>query len=105
MSKVYIRSQDRDVLVLFGDGLNSIYYQLRPEIQLAQNACIQKQHAVVVKGGDARYCLGVYESKERCLEIMDEIQIECGKCYESTGGFSMPNMLFEAPKVYQMPEK
>ena len=105
MSKVYIRSQDRDVLVLFGDGLNSIYYQLRPEIQLAQNACIQKQHAVVAKGGDARYCLGIYESKERCLAILDEIQSMCLSYYKSTGGFSMPDMLFDMPAVYQMPEK
>ena len=105
MSKVYIRSQDRDVLVLFGDGFNSIYYQLRPEIQLAQNACIQKQHAVVVKGGDARYCIGVYESKERCLEILDDIHKACGTYYQSTGVLGMPDMLFEKPVVYQMPEK
>lgn len=102
MSKVYIRSQDREELILFGAGLNFIYYQLRPEIQFEQNTCA---HTVVATGDNVKHCLGVYESKERCLEILDEIQKACSTYHKSSGGFSMPDMLFDMPTVYQMPDK
>ncbi|MBD5499100.1 MAG: hypothetical protein HDR11_15335 [Lachnospiraceae bacterium] len=102
MSKVYIRSQDREELILFGAGFNSIYYQLRPEIKFEQNTCA---HTVVATGDNVKHCLGVYESKERCLEILDEIQKECAHCYKSSSVFSVDTFLFDMPAVYQMPEK
>ena len=47
MSKVYIRSQDREELVSFGDGFNAIYYLLSPEIKFEENTCA---HTVVAGG-------------------------------------------------------
>lgn len=104
MSKVYIRSQDREQLVLFGEGLSSIHYMYKPEIPLGENAKIAERHAVVAAGNNAVNRLGIYESKERCLEILDEIQNECESYYKSISSLNIPDMLFDMPSVYQMPE-
>lgn len=105
MSKVYIRSQEREQLILFGEGIYSVYYMFYPEISLGGNTTTQPQHAVVAEGNNKMIHLGIYESKERCLAILDEIQKECSAYYRSTGGFSIPDTLFDMPAVYQMPEQ
>lgn len=51
--------------------------------------------------------LGTYETKERALEILDEIQKQFdfkieNKCYEEADLLLKANMF---PKIYQMPEK
>ena len=73
-----------------------------PEIKFEQNTCA---HTVVATGNNVKHFLGGYESKERCIEILDEIHKACGTYYQSTGVLGMPDMLFEKPVVYQMPEK
>lgn len=105
MSKVYIRIQKREQLILFGEGIYSVYYMFYPEISLGGNTTTQPQHAVVATGNNTRLSLGVYESKERCLAILDEIQDECERYYKSTCGLNIPDMLFDMPALYQMPEK
>lgn len=58
------------------------------------------------------YTLGIYESKERCIEIIDEIQSVCEQYLYAAGskGFirgieAMPPMAAVVPRVYQMPER
>ena len=104
MSKLYIRSQDREKLVLFGEGHSCLYYVIFPESYHKQHEEIKKRHAIFETGNNENTCLGFYESKERCLEILDEIQKACSTYQKSSGGFSMPDMLFDMPAVYQMPE-
>lgn len=53
-----------------------------------------------------------YESKERCLEVLDEIQAVCGRYLKWNGGAALvrggmdiqPGAV-EIPRVYEMPEK
>lgn len=53
-----------------------------------------------------------YESKERCLEVLDELQEVCGKYLMVQGGtalirggMNVQPGAFEIPRVYEMPEK
>lgn len=105
MGKVYIRSQNREKLVLFGGGLNSISCIPYYKNHVKPNEDIAECYSVSIAGADNCHYLGFYESKERCLEILDEIQKECESYYKSTCSLNIPDMLFDMPKVYQMPEK
>ena len=58
------------------------------------------------------YTLGVYESKERCIEVLDEIQAVCrsylkveGSAALMRGGMDVQPAAFTVPRFYQMPEK
>lgn len=53
-----------------------------------------------------------YESKERCIEVLDEIEKICGQYLYAEGSLgllvgseAMPPMAAVIPRVYQMPEK
>lgn len=73
-----IRSQDRKKLYPLTTGL---YYDSGTSIMMDLGFSID---------GTGDLLLGKYESKARCLEILDDLQ-EC--------------FLYENPKVYEMPEK
>lgn len=110
MGKVYIRSQDRGKLVLFDEVIGYLYYSFYTKNYFEEDEKIEEidaHHAIVAvaAGHDVKIYLGFYESKERCLEILDEIQHECESYYKSTCSLNIPDMLFDMPKVYQMPEK
>lgn len=59
----------------------------------------------VIARGELPVTLGEYESKEHCLEILDEIQEACLSYHESTGGFNIPNLPFYVPRVYSLRSK
>jgi hypothetical protein len=71
----------------------------------------KKRHTLCISDG----CLeeiGEYESKERCLEILDEIEKICGQYLYAEGSAglirgttAMPPMAAVIPRLYQMPEK
>ena len=103
MSKVYIRSQNREKLYCFGISFNALEYS-EDTVHKKGAKAPAVRHTICIADGCLEE-LGEYESKERCLEILDEIQKECSTYYKSTGGFNMPAFLFDTPKVYQMPEK
>ena len=103
MSKVYIRSQDRESLYCFGSSYNVLCYS-NDTVHRKGAKEPAVRHTICISDGCLE-TLGEYESKERCLAILDEIQSTCLSYYKSTGGFSMPDMLFDMPVVYQMPEK
>lgn len=48
--------------------------------------------------------IGRYETESRCLEILDEIQ-DAFTRYQQIQSVLGPSFMFDAPKVYQMPEK
>lgn len=105
MSKLYIRSQDREQLLLFDGSMSIIKYKEIPtpgKWKDKRTDPVEFSHAIIA-GNFGR--IGIYETKERCLEILDEIQKECGFHYRSTCGLNVPDMLFDMPEVYQMPEK
>ncbi len=103
MSKVYIRSQDRESLYCFGGSYNALCYS--NDTVCRKGAKEQAvQHTICISDGCLE-TLGEYESKERCLAILDEIQDECKSYYKSTCGLNIPDMLFDMPALYQMPEK
>lgn len=71
----------------------------------------KKRHTICISDG----CLeeiGEYESKERCIEIIDEIQGVCGQYLYAPGNAGLligsdaaPPMAAVIPRLYQMPEK
>ncbi len=103
MSKVYIRSQDRESLYCFGSSYNALCYS-NDTVRRKGAKEPAVRHTICISDGCLEK-LGEYETKERCLEILDEIHKECGTYYQSTGGLNIPDMLFEKTVVYQMPEK
>jgi hypothetical protein len=113
MSEVYIRSQDREKLYRLGGNYACIEYGEYEGIKRKRggNEEDKKRHTLCISDG----CLeeiGEYESKERCLEILDEIEKICGQYLYTEGstGFirgttAIPPMAAEIPRVYRMPEK
>ncbi|WP_251210117.1 long-chain fatty acid--CoA ligase [Acetatifactor aquisgranensis] len=113
MSEVYIRSQNKEKLYRLGGNYACIEYGEHEDIKrkIGGSEADKKRHTICISDG----CLeeiGEYESKERCIEIIDEIQGVCGQYLYAAGskGFirgieAMPPMAAVVPRVYQMPEK
>ena len=109
MSDVFIRSQDKEKLYCFGSIFNSLQYAERPDFKRGKESCIH--HTICISDG----CLketAEYESKARCIEVLDEIQRVCGQYLTWSGGAAMliGNMDVQPgavaiPRVYEMPEK
>ena len=105
MSEVYIRSQDREGLYTIKESCGIRYKEFT-------NAGMKENRIMLNLDATSMYTLGIYESKERCIEIIDEIQGVCGQYLYAAGskGFirgieAMPPMAAVVPRVYQMPEK
>lgn len=109
MSNVFIRSQDREKLYCFGISFNSLQYS--EEIEYKRGNKGEKHHTICIADG----CLekiAEYESKERCIEVLDELQRACGTYLYSQGSAGLIRgttptqpMAATIPRVYEMPEK
>jgi hypothetical protein len=112
MSEVYIRTQNREKLYRLGGNYACIEYMEYEDVKSKRGGNEDnKSHTLCISDG----CLeeiGKYESKERCIEILDEIEKLCGQYLYSEGsmGFirgttATPPMVAVTPRIYQMPEK
>lgn len=79
MSNVYIRSQNREKLYIFGISFNSLQYEEQHDYKRGKEAATH--HTICIADG----CLeeiAEYESKERCIEVLDEIEKVCSSYTE-----------------------
>ena len=103
MSEVYIRSQNHEKIYTL-NGSYAIKYK---------EFSVSKEHRIFIcLSAESMYTLGVYESKERCIEVLDEIQAVCrsylkveGSAALMRGGMDVQPAAFTVPRFYQMPEK
>jgi len=72
----------------------------------------KEKHCLFLQGNGTQNELGEYESMERCIEVLDEIEQKCGQYLYAAGSLglmigseAMPPMAAVIPRVYQMPEK
>lgn len=110
MSEIYIRSQNREKLYRFGICFNCLEYEEQQDFKKGKKEAAIR-HTICISDG----CLeeiAEYGSKERCIEILDELQGVCGQYLYAEGSLglmrgntSMPPMAATIPRVYQMPEK
>lgn len=109
MSNVYIRSQNREKLYAFGICFNCLQYEEKHDRKRGKEAAVH--HTICISDG----CLeeiAEYESKERCIEVLDEIEKVCSSYLYAEGSRGlirgstpMQPMATVIPRVYQMPEK
>lgn len=59
------------------------------------------ENSIYAESSNPKYtdCLGIYESKERAIEVLDEIQMQIQSCTKTIIGNT------ERIPVYEMPEK
>ena len=96
MSEVYLRSQNREKLYRFGISFNVLEYSEKQDFKRGKEAKVH--HTICISDG----CLeeiAEYDSKERCLEVLDMIERVCGHCLTWGGEVG------SVPRVYQMPEQ
>lgn len=113
MSEVYIRTQNKEKLYRLGGNYACIEYGEYEDVKKKRGGTEgnKKRHTICISDG----CLeeiAEYESKERCIEVLDEIQAVCGQYLYAPGntGFligseATPPMAAVIPRLYQMPEK
>ena len=101
MSDFFIRSQNKEQLINFSNFYSVEYDAIGTE----DNTIICVSDGGVVE-------LATYGSKERCIEVLDEIQKVCGQYLYAAGSAGllkgsvpMPPMASTVPRMYQMPEK
>ena len=81
MSEVYIRSQNKEKLYRLGGNYACVEYGEYEDIKKKRGGAEadKKRHVICISDG----CLeeiGEYATKERCLEVLDEIQKACEMC-------------------------
>lgn len=109
MSEVYIRSQNREKLYCFGISFNALEYSEKQDFKRGKEA--EVHHTICISDGYLEE-IAEYERKERCLEVLDEIQGVCGSYFYAPGNSGLlrgveatPPIVAVIPRVYQMPEK
>lgn len=117
MSEVYIRSQKKEGLYVLSNA-SAVRYSTNNREELF--FCLErdnekptgKHYIFLFNNNGTQQKLGEYESKERCIEILDEIQEKCSQYLYAAGSLgllvgseAMPPMAAVIPRVYQMPEK
>lgn len=110
MSEIYIRSQNREKLYRFGISFNCLEYDEQQDLRKGKKEA-EIRHTICISDG----CLeeiAEYESKERCIEVLDELQGVCGQYLYAEGSLGLlrgsaaiPPTAAAIPRVYQMPEK
>ena len=95
MSEVYIRSQNKEKLYRLGGNYACVEYG---EYEDISDGCLEE--------------IGEYATKERCLEVLDEIQKACvsylftaGGAAVIRGGMDVQPFAAVIPRLYEMPEK
>ena len=86
MSNVYIRSQNREKLYIFGISFNSLQYEEQHDYKRGKEAATH--HTICIADG----CLeeiAEYESKERCIEVLDEIEKVCSSYLYAAGSMGL----------------
>ena len=78
MSEVYIRSQNKEKLYRLGGNYACVEYGEYEDVKKKRGGAEadKKRHVICISDG----CLeeiGEYATKERCLEVLDEIQKAC----------------------------
>ena len=73
---------------------------------------VKTQRVVCISINGITDTLGTYKSKERCIEIIEEIFKLCGSYIYSSGSsgyikgeLPYPPMAADIPRIYQMPEE
>ena len=109
MNKVYIRSQDKEKLLTFDSGVLKCR---KAKLFVVGTEEPEECCLIYYKTGSEVYNLGKYESVERCIEVLDEIQRKCGMSLKLEGGpalirggMDVQPAIFSIPRVYEMPEK
>jgi hypothetical protein len=70
---MWVRSQDKETFMDFsGFKLFQGKEQIRLQCRISVNDSL---NTAIVGKSDSLYCLGIYETKERALEILDDIMI------------------------------
>ena len=87
MSEVYIRSQNKEKLYRLGGNYACVEYGEYEDIKKKRGGAEadKKRHVICISDG----CLeeiGEYATKERCLEVLDEIQKACVSYLFTAGG-------------------
>lgn len=107
MSEIYIRTQNKEKLYRLGGNYACIEYGEYKDVKKKRGGAEgnEKRHTICISDG----CLeeiAEYESKERCIEVLDEIQTVCGQYLYAAGSLGlMIGSEAIVPRVYQMPEK
>ena len=109
MSNVYIRSQNREKLYAFGNSFGCLQYKETKDYKRGEEKTV---HHIICIAGEFLEKIAEYESKERCIEVLDEIEKLCGSYLYAEGSLGlfrgstpMQPVAADIPKVYQMPEK
>lgn len=109
MSEVYIRSQDREKLYHFGVAFSTLQYAERLGLRRGKETVLH--HTICISDGCLEE-LAEYESKERCIEVLDEIQKVCGQYLTWNGGAAILRGGMDVqpgavaiPRIYAMPDK
>lgn len=107
MSEVFIRSQDREKLYRLGGNYTSIEYSEQRSFMKKKEG--EPRHTLCISDGCMEE-LAEYKSKERCIEVLDEIQAVCRSYLKVEGGpalvrggMDVQPADFTVPRVYQMP--
>lgn len=90
MSEVYIRSQNKEKLYRLGGNYACVEYGEYEDVKKKRGGAEadKKRHVICISDG----CLeeiGEYATKERCLEILDEIQKRCLTYLFTEGGAAL----------------
>ena len=86
MSEVYIRSQNREKLYRLGGNYACIEYQGYEAVKHKKGIQEIKEvrHGLYISDGCLEE-LAEYPTKERCIEVLDEIQRLCGQYLYAAG--------------------
>lgn len=113
MSEVYIRSQNKEKLYRLGGNYACVEYGEYEDIKKKRGGAEtdKKRHVICISDG----CLeeiGEYATKERCLEVLDEIQKRCltylfteGGAALMIGDMNVQPFAAVVPRLYEMLEK
>ena len=95
--ELWIRSQDKECLV----KISNIQYVLRKET----NCGISTEYHYIGTYYDNLKILGTYKTKERTLEVLDEIKRLITDLQYLNYGIKNDEFCSYRPNVYEMPEK
>ena len=103
--ELWIRSQDKEKLL----KISGIQYQ---NCKLVENETVEANILIGFYSSYENEILGEYKTKERALEVLDEIQnFICIEIHENNINYEKADLILKGKivdslcKVYQMPEK